>query len=106
MCSITGYICYFSNGTGVIGRLKIKGSLQYVLLTCHHVIPTEKDATSANFYFGYTDDAKDPLPCPAANILDTSGQWFWTDPSYHNSVSRWGSLQPPEYLSLDVCVVS
>ena len=74
----------------MIGRLKIKGGLQYVLLTCHHVIPTESDAKRAFFYFGHTDESKDPTDTPASNILDTSGQWFWTDPTYHDQVSGWG----------------
>ena len=71
----------------MIGHLTMEGNLQYVLLTCHHVIPTEDDAKSACLYFGYTDNTKNPLPCNASNILDTSGRWFWSDPTYRDPVS-------------------
>ena len=74
-----------SKGTGFIGRLRTRDNLLYVLLTCHHVIPTESDAKKAFFYFGYTDVSKDPSPCN--NILDTSDRWFWCDPARRNSVS-------------------
>ena len=59
-----------------------------MLLTCHHVIPTKDDAKNAYLYFGYTDGCKNPTACPASSILDTSGQWFWTDPTYRDLVSE------------------
>lgn len=74
----------------MIGCLTIDGKLHYILLTCNHVIPTEDDAKSALFYFGYFDDTKDPLPYDGRKILDTTGQWFWSDPTYRDPVSGWG----------------
>ena len=59
-----------------------------MLLTCHHVIPTEDDAKNACLYFGYTNGSKSFTACPASSILDTSGQWFWTDPTYRDRVSE------------------
>ena len=80
----------FSKGTGIIGRLKINGTLEYVLLTCNHVIPTAEDAKSALFYFGYFDETRLPAPYKGSSILNTSGDWFWSDPAYHGQVSGWG----------------
>ena len=88
------YCCYFSKGTGLIGRLKTKDALEYVLLTCNHVIPTEEDAKSALFYFGYTNETKEPAPYKGRTILNTNGKWFWSDPAYHDQVSGWGSFEP------------
>jgi len=81
----------YSKGTGVIGQLTINGSEQYVLLTCNHVIPSESDAMSARFYFGYTDVTKKSSAYEGSSIFDnTSGKWFWSDSTYHEKVSRWG----------------
>ena len=75
----------YSKGTGVIGYFGIDDIQQYVLLTCNHVIPTEEDAKSAQFYFGYTDGTTKELQgYQASSILDTTGQWFWSDPTYRD----------------------
>ena len=78
----------FSKGTGIIGRLRIKSTLEYVLLTCNHVIPTAEDAKSALFYFGYFDETREPAPHKGCSILNTNGAWFWSDPAYHDQVSE------------------
>ena len=68
----------------MIGYFIVDGSFQYVLLTCNHVIPTEEDAKCAMFYFGYTDVAKETRGYQGSSILDTTGQWFWSDPTYRD----------------------
>ena len=82
--------------------MKIKGATQFVLLTCNHVIPTQQDAMDAYFYFGYFDDAEDPVPIEACSILDTYDDWFWSDPAYSDQVSKWGLIGA---LTLSVTII-
>ena len=65
-------------GTGFIGQCQTESGLpKLVLLTCNHVLPTEKVTQEASFIFGHKDNNDQGTKVKGKELFDMTK--FWTE---------------------------